>query len=211
MHIAVRAVRLVQKARSRVRSAQLGEFDLFSFVNRYNKVQLQLVTHRLDSLRASGSLDGVRLAVEIHIGGGGYEHYVHVATPEPDLGGLSTAEDGGGTPGIEAMEEVRADFDRLPVADVNRGPEGRVHEAGERLRGGATGGQRRQRVLQACQYAGLKCGGCLYPFSVGETMMSVSGSLIHPRLACEEALRETERVRAEKKLARGEETEANLA
>ena len=36
------------------RNAQLGHFDFFSFVNRFNKVQFQLVNHRLDALRERG-------------------------------------------------------------------------------------------------------------------------------------------------------------
>eukprot|EP00966_Prymnesium_polylepis_P031687 737188-Prymnesium_polylepis.1 len=44
------------------RQAQLGHFEFWSFVNRYGKVQLQMVLHRLDSLVREGRLDGVRLA-----------------------------------------------------------------------------------------------------------------------------------------------------
>ena len=59
------------------RHAQLGLFDFVSFVNRYNKVQFQMVTHRVDeALRTPGGLSGLRLAVEIHIGGGGCEQSV---------------------------------------------------------------------------------------------------------------------------------------
>ncbi|KAL1522896.1 hypothetical protein AB1Y20_017861 [Prymnesium parvum] len=64
------------------RHAQLGLFDFFSFVNRFNKLQLQLITHRLDQLRATGQLDSLRLAVEIHIGGGGYEHFLKYTLPD---------------------------------------------------------------------------------------------------------------------------------
>ena len=50
------------------REAQLGLFDFFSFVNRYNKVQFQSVTARLDQLLSTlGGLRDLRLAVEIHI------------------------------------------------------------------------------------------------------------------------------------------------
>ena len=65
------------------RHAQLGLFDFFSFVNRYNKVQFQMVTHRLDTLlRQPGGLAGMRLAVEIHIGGGGYEQFLKYTLPD---------------------------------------------------------------------------------------------------------------------------------
>ena len=65
------------------RNAQLGHFDFFSFINRFNKLQFQMVTHRLDSLtRTPGGLTGLRLAVEIHIGGGGYEHFVKYTMPD---------------------------------------------------------------------------------------------------------------------------------
>jgi len=65
------------------REAQLGLFDFFSFVNRYNKVQFQMVTARLDSLiGAPGGLQGLRLAVEIHIGGGGYEQFIKYTLPD---------------------------------------------------------------------------------------------------------------------------------
>ena len=65
------------------RHAQLGLFDFFSFVNRYNKVQFQMVTHRLDTLlRQPGGLAGMRLAVEIHIGGGGYEQFLKYTFPD---------------------------------------------------------------------------------------------------------------------------------
>jgi len=65
------------------RQAQLGQFDFVSFVNRYGKVQLQIVLHQLDTLLREGRLEGVRLAVEIHLGGGGYPTFV--AHPLPDL------------------------------------------------------------------------------------------------------------------------------
>ena len=59
------------------REAQLGLFDFFSFVNRYNKVQFQSVTARLDQLLSTpAGLRDLRLAVEIHIGGGGYEQFL---------------------------------------------------------------------------------------------------------------------------------------
>ena len=65
------------------RHAQLGLFDFFSFVNRYDKVQFQMVTHRLDSLiDQPGGLEGLRLAVEIHIGGGGYEQFLRYTLPD---------------------------------------------------------------------------------------------------------------------------------
>ena len=52
------------------RHAQLGEFELMSFVNRFDKLQFQMVFHRLWTLlRQPGGLAGLRLAVEIHIGG----------------------------------------------------------------------------------------------------------------------------------------------
>ena len=54
------------------RHAQLGEFDLISFVNRFDKLSLQIVLHRLHTLvemPGTSQLDGLRLAVEIHIGG----------------------------------------------------------------------------------------------------------------------------------------------
>ena len=65
------------------REAQLGLFDFFSFVNRYNKVQFQSVTARLDSLLSTpGGLQDLRLAVEIHIGGGGYEQFLKYTLPD---------------------------------------------------------------------------------------------------------------------------------
>ncbi len=65
------------------RHAQLGLFDFFSFVNRFNKVQFQMVTHKLDSLlHLAGGLAGLRLAVEIHIGGGGYEQFLKYTLPD---------------------------------------------------------------------------------------------------------------------------------
>ena len=66
------------------RNAQRGHFDFFSFINRYNKFQFQMVTHRLDTLATQGgaALDGLRLAVEIHIGGGGYEHFIKYTMPD---------------------------------------------------------------------------------------------------------------------------------
>ena len=66
------------------RNAQLGHFDFISFINRYNKLHFQMVTHRLDSLASQGgaALKGVRLAVEIHIGGGGYEHFIKYTMPD---------------------------------------------------------------------------------------------------------------------------------
>jgi hypothetical protein len=52
------------------RQAQRGEYDLISFVNRFDKVQLQMVLHRLWSqLDSPATLTNTRLAVEIHIGG----------------------------------------------------------------------------------------------------------------------------------------------
>ena len=66
------------------RNAQLGHFDFFSFINRFNKLQFQMVTHRLDTLASQGgaALKGLRLAVEIHIGGGGYEHFLKYTMPD---------------------------------------------------------------------------------------------------------------------------------
>ena len=54
------------------RHAQLGEFDLISFVNRFDKLSLQIVLHRLHTLvemPGTTGLANLRLAVEIHIGG----------------------------------------------------------------------------------------------------------------------------------------------
>ena len=52
------------------RHAQFGEFDFVSFVNRFDKLQLQMVLHRIHTLiETPGGLDNLRLAVEIHIGG----------------------------------------------------------------------------------------------------------------------------------------------
>ena len=64
------------------RHAQLGLFDFFSFVNRFNKIQFQMVTHRLDTLIRDNGLAGLRLAVEIHIGGGGYEQFMKYTLPD---------------------------------------------------------------------------------------------------------------------------------
>ena len=42
-----------------------------------------MVTARLDSLiGAPGGLQGLRLAVEIHIGGGGYEQFIKYTLPD---------------------------------------------------------------------------------------------------------------------------------
>jgi hypothetical protein len=52
------------------RAAQLGQYDIFSFVNRFNKLQMQMIYHKLwHAMRAPGGLTNLRLAVEIHIGG----------------------------------------------------------------------------------------------------------------------------------------------
>ena len=52
------------------RFAQLGELDLISFVNRQNRLQLQMILHKLHRLSATPrSLQGVRLAIEVHVGG----------------------------------------------------------------------------------------------------------------------------------------------
>lgn len=52
------------------RHQQLGYFDLISFVGRQNRLQLQLVLHRIDTLiRMPGGLSKLRLAVELHVGG----------------------------------------------------------------------------------------------------------------------------------------------
>ena len=49
----------------------------------YNKVQFQSVTARLDSLLSTpGGLQDLRLAVEIHIGGGGYEQFLKYTLPD---------------------------------------------------------------------------------------------------------------------------------
>ena len=51
------------------RHAQLGLFDLISFVGRQNRLQLQLVLHRLHSLIHARQLHNLRLAVELHVAG----------------------------------------------------------------------------------------------------------------------------------------------
>ena len=52
------------------RHAQLGMFDLVSFVGRQNRLQLQMVLQRLDTLiNTPGGLENLRLAVELHVGG----------------------------------------------------------------------------------------------------------------------------------------------
>jgi len=53
------------------RHAQLGLYDLISFVGRQNRLQLQLVLHRLHSLVRAGppALHNLRLAVELHVAG----------------------------------------------------------------------------------------------------------------------------------------------
>ena len=53
------------------RHAQLGLYDLVSFVGRQNRLQLQLVLHRLHSLVRAGpaALHNLRLAVELHVAG----------------------------------------------------------------------------------------------------------------------------------------------
>ena len=67
------------------RHAQFGEFDFISFVNRFDKLQLQMVLHRLHSLlEQPGGLDNLRLAVEIHIGGHLNHPYFNLYTL-PDL------------------------------------------------------------------------------------------------------------------------------
>ncbi|KAL1495357.1 hypothetical protein AB1Y20_016726 [Prymnesium parvum] len=67
------------------RHAQLAQFDLISFVNRFDKLQFQMVLHRLDTLmETAGGLDGLRLAVEIHIGGHLHHPYFSKYTL-PDL------------------------------------------------------------------------------------------------------------------------------
>ena len=67
------------------RHAQLGEFDFVSFVNRFDKLQLQMVLHRLHTLLDEpGGLANLRLAVEIHIGGH-LRHPYFTAYTLPDL------------------------------------------------------------------------------------------------------------------------------
>ena len=52
------------------RHAQLGLYDLVSFVGRQNRMQMQLIFRKLDALMETpGGLSGLRLAVEIHVGG----------------------------------------------------------------------------------------------------------------------------------------------
>ena len=51
------------------RHAQLGTFDLMSFINRQNRAQLQMILQRLHSLiNTPGGLVGLRLLVELHVG-----------------------------------------------------------------------------------------------------------------------------------------------
>lgn len=51
------------------RSAQLGEFDLFAFVNRQHRLSMQILLSHLDRLMSTpGGLENLRLLVEIHIG-----------------------------------------------------------------------------------------------------------------------------------------------
>lgn len=53
------------------RYAQRGQFELFSFVNRQNKLHLQAILHKLHlaAERGPAALNGTRIAVEIHVGG----------------------------------------------------------------------------------------------------------------------------------------------
>ena len=67
------------------RAAQLGELDFISFVNRFDKLQFQAVLHRLWTLlRTPGGLTGLRLGVEIHIGGH-RDHAFFLKYTVPDL------------------------------------------------------------------------------------------------------------------------------
>lgn len=67
------------------RHAQLGEFDFISFVNRFDKLQFQMVLHRLHTLLDQpDGLRNLRLAVEIHIGGHLNHPYFNLYTL-PDL------------------------------------------------------------------------------------------------------------------------------
>jgi hypothetical protein len=67
------------------RHAQLGEFDFISFVNRFDKLQFQMVLHRLHTLLDQpDGLRNLRLAVEIHIGGHLNHPYFNMYTL-PDL------------------------------------------------------------------------------------------------------------------------------
>jgi hypothetical protein len=63
------------------RHAQLGLYDLVSFVGRQNRLQLQLVLHRLHSLVRAGpaALHNLRLAVELHVAGARAWHGVCMA------------------------------------------------------------------------------------------------------------------------------------
>ena len=63
------------------RHAQLGLYDLVSFVGRQNRLQLQLVLYRLHSLVRAGpaALHDLRLAVELHVAGARAWHCVCMA------------------------------------------------------------------------------------------------------------------------------------
>ena len=50
------------------RHAQQGIFDIFSFINRQDRLQLQIILHRIHTLAREKTLSGLRLAVEIHVG-----------------------------------------------------------------------------------------------------------------------------------------------
>jgi hypothetical protein len=67
------------------RAAQLGQYDLFSFVNRFDKFQMQMIYSRLwQAMRSPGGLTHLRLAVEIHIGGS-LDHPFFLMYTLPDL------------------------------------------------------------------------------------------------------------------------------
>ena len=73
------------------RHAQLGVFDFVSFVNRFDKLQFQVVLHRLWTLLSTpGGLADLRLSVEIHIGGH-RDHAFFLKYTVPDLPLLRSA------------------------------------------------------------------------------------------------------------------------
>ena len=62
------------------RYAQTATFDTFSFLNRQNKLHLQLLLKRLHAQVETNTLNNTRIAVEIHVGGSKDTPYFYLST-----------------------------------------------------------------------------------------------------------------------------------
>ena len=91
--------------------------------------------------------------------------------------------------GDEGLEAISANLDQLHLEQHSSksGPEGRVAPRVFTARGGERAGESGP-VIQICQYAGGKCGGCDQHFHLGERQRSHGTALVHDTTACMEAL-----------------------